>query len=86
MYKQVINYVHACRLTTGNYTIIIVSQATPSLRRVWLARLLTLAVYIMFICATVSYYYRETCFKQGTCADFSISDSGDYIQNQFPDW
>ena len=41
-----------------------------------------IGIYI-FLCTTVSHYYRETCFKLATCADFSISNSGDY---QFPDW
>ena len=72
-------YMHA---TTDNYKLreltIIVSQATPSLQRVWLARrILTLKVFT-FLCTTVSHYYRETCFKVATCADFRISDSGDY--------
>ena len=83
MYKQVIAiYMHGCKLTGQLQAYL---QATPSLRRVWLARSILNYRYLhyIFACTTVSHYYREMCFKLATCADFSISDSGDY---QFPDW
>jgi len=85
IYKQVIDiYMHACRLTRQLQAwelTIIVSQATPSLRRVWLARVHVLALYVFTIYISMynskSLLYRETCFKLATCADFSISDFGD---------
>ena len=76
-------YMHACRLTTDNYKLreIGLESHTVSAKGVACESILTLKVFT-FLCTTVSHYFRETCFKLATCADFRISDSGDY---QFPD-
>ena len=88
MYKQVIAiYMHACRLTTDNYklrelTINSLASHTLSAKGVACETYTYISVFT-FLCTTVSHYYRETCFKLATCADFRISNSGDY---QLPDW
>ena len=68
MYKQVIAiYMHACRLTTDNYKLreLQSSLASHTLSAKGVAcetYTYIIGIYI-FLCTTVSHYYKETCFK-----------------------